>query len=457
MRNWECGIGNAEFGIGNWGLMDAEVLDRDVEVLVSAEEVIVEVTEVSGAVVEVSADVVGVEVPNDGAEVRVDEEPILLEAPEVERVDVTIESGPPGPVGPQGEPGEPGPVGPAGPKGDPGTPGAVGPKGEPGARGETGAPGPMGPMGPAGPKGDTGEAGEPGPQGETGPQGPKGDTGETGPQGPKGETGETGPAGPKGDTGATGPQGPKGDTGATGPQGPAGPSVWGGISGSLASQTDLADALNGKAASVHAHGNISSAGAITADTAVGSGDKLILADSSASGKLIRSGISFDGVTTSKGLTPKGTFESFAAGSHSHGSILDSGNNTASSLGYSKAELSTASWIGVWNGYELRKISPSNLRKVLGTARPMFKRQRVILGDVTLNAGGYLDVASFIPTAPAGYSLFVAVPGYWTSTNPVGAFNLLARGNYLLGSARMSIVNLRIDYYFVLSEEFGDIT
>ena len=70
----------------------------------------------------------------------------------------------------------------------------------------------------------------------------------------------------------------------------------------------------------HTHGNITNAGAITSDTAVASGDKIVVADSSDSSKLIRTGISFDGSTTSKALTPKGTWESFASSSHVHNSI-----------------------------------------------------------------------------------------------------------------------------------------
>lgn len=120
---------------------------------------------------------------------------------------------------------------------------------------------------------------------------------------------------------------------------------WGDIGGTLADQTDLANALAAKAntadlgtlasqnkvdwdtdiddipstfpPSSHTHGNITNGGAISSDTAVASGDKLVLADASDSSKLIRSEISFDGSTTTKGLTPKGTWESFAAASHNH--------------------------------------------------------------------------------------------------------------------------------------------
>ena len=71
------------------------------------------------------------------------------------------------------------------------------------------------------------------------------------------------------------------------------------------------DGLSGKAASTHSHGNITSAGAITSDTAASNGDKLVVTDSSNSAKLIRTSIAFDGATTSKALTPKGTWESFS--------------------------------------------------------------------------------------------------------------------------------------------------
>jgi len=57
-----------------------------------------------------------------------------------------------------------------------------------------------------------------------------------------------GPIGPTGLTGLTGPAGAAGATGATGATGPAGPSVWGGITGTLSTQTDLQTALDAKVA-----------------------------------------------------------------------------------------------------------------------------------------------------------------------------------------------------------------
>jgi len=71
---------------------------------------------------------------------------------------------------------------------------------------------------------------------------------------------------------------------------------------------------NSKADGSHTHGNITNAGAITSDTTIGSGDKIVITDSSGSSKVARSPITFDGSTTTTALTPKGTWESFAKSS-----------------------------------------------------------------------------------------------------------------------------------------------
>ena len=69
--------------------------------------------------------------------------------------------------------------------------------------------------------------------------------------------------------------------------------------------------------------------AITTTTTLASGDGIIFADNSDSGALKRSSITFDGSTTSKGLSQKGTWQSFAAGDHSHGAITNAGGITGS--------------------------------------------------------------------------------------------------------------------------------
>ena len=62
----------------------------------------------------------------------------------------------------------------------------------------------------------------------------------------------------------------------------------------------------------HTHGNIQSSGTLqTTDISIANGDKLVVTDSSDSSKVARTSVTFDGSTTSKALTQKGTWESFA--------------------------------------------------------------------------------------------------------------------------------------------------
>ena len=68
---------------------------------------------------------------------------------------------------------------------------------------------------------------------------------------------------------------------------------------------------------------------ISTTTALANGDGIVFADSSDSDKLKRSSISFDGSTSSKCLTQKGTWQSFASGDHSHGAITNAGGITGS--------------------------------------------------------------------------------------------------------------------------------
>ena len=60
--------------------------------------------------------------------------------------------------------------------------------------------------------------------------------------------------------------------------------------------------------STHTHGNITSGGSLqTTDITIANGDKLVVTDSSDSGKVARTSISFDGSTTSQVLSKKGTW------------------------------------------------------------------------------------------------------------------------------------------------------
>ena len=83
--------------------------------------------------------------------------------------------------------------------------------------------------------------------------------------------------------------------------------VWGGnntVEGADVAPEDLAP-------KTHTHGNITNDGKLqTNDVTIADGDKLVVTDSSDGGKIARTSVTFDGSTTSKALTQKGTFETF---------------------------------------------------------------------------------------------------------------------------------------------------
>lgn len=94
------------------------------------------------------------------------------------------------------------------------------------------------------------------------------------------------------------------------------------------------------------YGNITTAGAVgqTSSWALGSGDALVVCDSNNSNKLERTGITFDGSTETKALTPKGTWVTFNNYSHptsAGNKHIPSGGSTGQFLKYSSS--GTAAW------------------------------------------------------------------------------------------------------------------
>ena len=70
----------------------------------------------------------------------------------------------------------------------------------------------------------------------------------------------------------------------------------------------------GAAPATHSHGNIQSSGTLqTNDITIANNDRLVVTDASDSNKIARSSVAFDGSTTSKYLSPKGTWEDMPTG------------------------------------------------------------------------------------------------------------------------------------------------
>ena len=89
----------------------------------------------------------------------------------------------------------------------------------------------------------------------------------------------------------------------------------------------------------HTHGNITNDGKLqTTDVAVANGDKLVITDASDSGVVARTSITFDGTTTNKALTPKGTWEEFSGASPSDSTPLMDGTAAAgSSMAFARGD------------------------------------------------------------------------------------------------------------------------
>ena len=81
----------------------------------------------------------------------------------------------------------------------------------------------------------------------------------------------------------------------------------------------------------HTHGNIQNGGTLqTNDITIANGDKLVVTDSSDSSKVARTSISFDGSTTTKCLTQKGTWASFTNNSGTITGITMNGSSVGTS-------------------------------------------------------------------------------------------------------------------------------
>ena len=116
----------------------------------------------------------------------------------------------------------------------------------------------------------------------------------------------------------------------------------------LGSDTRLS---NARTPTSHTHGNIQNGGTLqTNDITIASGDKLVVTDSSDSAKVARTSISFDGSTTTKALTPKGTWETFGTSNLTLGTTSTTalkgdtkyaGSSTAGGSATSAAKLDTS--------------------------------------------------------------------------------------------------------------------
>lgn len=135
--------------------------------------------------------------------------------------------------------------------------------------------------------------------------------------------------------------------------------------------------ITGVAPASHTHGNIQNGGTLQdTDVAIASGDKLVITDSSNGDKIARTSAEFDGSTTTKALTPKGTFETFLQASDIEGkadktatvsnvAVASNGQSIEKTINGSTTEV--AKLDGVYNASSNKIATQSTVSTAVSTA------------------------------------------------------------------------------------------
>lgn len=138
----------------------------------------------------------------------------------------------------------------------------------------------------------------------------------------------------------------------------------------------------------HAHGNISNAGKVSTSAAIANGDSLLIGDASDSNGIARSTITFDGSTTTKALTQKGTWETFNnyslpdATTSAKGGVKIGSNLTISSgtLSLTKANVEAAL------GYTPGQEGGGGIEYIVGTQTAATNKWTGVTKEATLETG-----------------------------------------------------------------------
>ena len=147
----------------------------------------------------------------------------------------------------------------------------------------------------------------------------------------------------------------------------------------------------------------------------------------------------DSLSAAQGKALKALVDSKAASSHTHNSVLDSGNNSsATTFAYSKAGLDTTSWFAAWNGYELRAISPAKTLSTIGAAAASHTHSYASVTKVTFTAsdskwgsasGGYYPLT----IAHGGKNLFAVYRTNGSNYDRVAVSDTVSGSNNIIYS------------------------
>lgn len=152
----------------------------------------------------------------------------------------------------------------------------------------------------------------------------------------------------------------------------------------------------GAAASTHAHGNITSGGDITATApTIANGDQIIINDNSAS--KITNGPTFDGSTTTKALTPKGTWETFLKSYTETDPTVPSWAKASSKPSYTASEVGAVPTSRTVNG----KALSSNITLSASDVSALYEGTLSMSGltayssRCVVSAGGYFKIGTMV--------------------------------------------------------------
>ena len=183
------------------------------------------------------------------------------------------------------------------------------------------------------------------------------------------------------------------------------------------------------ATNTHTHGNISNSGTIgqTSNWTLANGDGLVVFDSSNSNKLERTGITFDGSTKTKALTPAGTWETFLTSHQTYTAVSNKKPTANQTPGFGATfdiEQVSQDASGQVSVTERTVTIPATIatNAVVGLVKPWYSHSVASTGPTTGSNATAITVNAIQTTANRYYAiesdsngrLFVNVP--WTNVN-----------------------------------------
>ena len=86
-----------------------------------------------------------------------------------------------------------------------------------------------------------------------------------------------------------------------------------------------------------------------------------------------------------------------------------------------------------------------------TISDFIRLEDVTIGTITIGSNGYVNITSYRPAAPTGFSFLCCfVSTYSETSTKDGAMTVNAGGDYLNGAANTTVTSLRVRYVFIKS-------